>query len=89
MNKSPKYYTSLARQMLYRLLSNLPLDGSEATKDMEMLCTHAISQTGIADNVLDKYYFDVRDLSGWIAAERGHEELAKWTEMYNEYRRKK
>jgi len=89
MNKSPKYYTSLARKMLYKLLSNLPLDGSPLAKNMEMLCTDAISQTGIADNVLDKYYFDVRELSGWIAAEHGHEVLTVWTSMFNEYRKTK
>lgn len=86
MNESPHKNTRLARQVLYILLGKLPLDGSARTKEMESHCMDAITQTQMADDVVDKYYVDIRSFSGWIAAERGHEELAKFMEMFNEYR---
>lgn len=86
MNESPKKSTRLARKVLYIVLGKLPLDDSKRTREMEAHCMDVITHMQMADEILDKYYVDIREFSGWIAAERGHNELATFMDMYNQYR---
>jgi hypothetical protein len=80
-NETPKDKLKAARISLYRALSN-----TKVSEETEHYILDAMSSMALAKFLVDKYYFDYRELSGFISAEYGIDNLKLFTEMCNAYR---
>jgi hypothetical protein len=84
INETPQLYTDKARRALYMVLAD---DAKSAL--LETLVNHAVSQMFIANNLIEKYYVDVRAFSAFISSVYGEDKLKEMCEMYNDFRNSK
>jgi hypothetical protein len=84
INATPQLYTDMARRALYMVLAE---DAKGA--HLETLVNHAVSQMFTANNLIEKYYVDVRAFSAFISSVYGEEKLKEICEMYNDFRNSK
>lgn len=83
LNATPQLHTDMARRVLYRVLAE-DAEGNH----LETLINYAVSQMFTANNLIEKYYVDVRKFSAFVTSVYGEDKLAEICEMYNAFRNK-